>query len=171
MSSKERIEFITVSLETCSFIEQAQRFEKHDFVAKLLKILPLIYLKASLLEMPERNYEELPERFVSEYDYERIRLSLVDLLQADDDFLTVYNPDMQLSETPVYATVSELIADIYQELKDYVMCCQFNEEEVQNDALWVCLTGFTEHWGLKLLSAMQALHVVHCNGGDDDFEA
>ena len=158
---KERIEFITVSLETCSFIEQVSNYEKKDFISKLLKILPLIYLKASLLKLPKCNFEETPERFVTEYDYERIHLSVAELLEASDDFLTVYTSDMQLSETPVYITVSELLADVYQEIKDYVLCCQYNDEEVQNDALNVCLSGFYEHWGQKLLSVMQALHNVY----------
>lgn len=164
---KERVEFITVSLETCSFIEQVSNYEKKDFISKLLKILPLIYLKTSLLKIPKCNFEESPERFVTEYDYERVRLSVAELLGASDDFLTVYAPEIHLSETPVYATVSELLADVYQELKDYVLCCQYNDEMVQNDALNICLTGFSEHWGQKLLSIMQALHKVYYNAGDD----
>ena len=167
---KERVEFITVSLETCSFIEQVSNYEKKDFISKLLKILPLIYLKTSLLKIPKCNFEESPERFVTEYDYERVRLSVAELLGSSDDFLTVYTPEMQLSETPVYITVSELLADVYQELKDYVLCCQYNDESVQNDALNVCLTGFSEHWGQKLLSVMQALHKVYYNA-DDDLES
>lgn len=160
---KEQIEFITIALETCSFMEQAQSFEKRDFVAKSLKLLPLLYLKASLLEVPERVYDEDPERFVSEYDYEGVRLALSEYLASLDDFLTVYDQDMQLSDTPVYATVSENMADIYQELKDYVLCCQYNTEEVQSDALNICLIAFKEHWGQKLLSVMQALHAVLYN--------
>ncbi|MBQ7388242.1 MAG: DUF5063 domain-containing protein [Paludibacteraceae bacterium] len=167
MQLKERVEFITVSLETCSFIEQAANYEKKDFISKLLKILPLVYLKTSLLKTTEFNYEETPERFVTEYDYERIRLSVAELLGSSDDFLTIYTPDMQLSETPLYITVSELLADVYQELKDYVLCCQYNDEDVQSDALNICLTGFYEHWGQKLLSIMQALHKAYYNGDDD----
>lgn len=164
MSEKENLEFLTVAVETCSYLEQAADRQPKDFVATLLKILPLLYLKTTLIELPERYYEEEPERFVSELDYDTLRMGIFSVLGEHDGFLNTFDADMQLSETAVFASISELLSDVYQELKDYVLCCQYGNENVRNDALNVCIKAFSEHWGQKLLNALQALHMLFYSG-------
>lgn len=157
MPSKAQIEFITVAVETCSFLEQAAEFEKEDFSSRILKLFPLIYLKFKLLETT-KSPEFEAQRFVTEFDYERIRCSIFEILQEKDDFLDVNTEAMQLSESPILTSVSEMIADVYQELKDYVLACQFGDEQAMENAFLVCAEGFKEHWGEKLLKILLALH-------------
>ena len=45
--SKNIIEFVTVSAEYCAFIERVPELEKEEFLDKIIKILPLLYLKAT----------------------------------------------------------------------------------------------------------------------------
>ena len=45
---KNSIEFVTVAAEYCAFIERVRGAERKVFVDTALKILPLLYLKASL---------------------------------------------------------------------------------------------------------------------------
>ena len=47
--SKEVIEFVTVAKEFCGYLESAQEEERNDFLSKVQKFIPLIYLKGSLL--------------------------------------------------------------------------------------------------------------------------
>ena len=75
--SKKVIEFVTVAAETCLFLEHANEFTKTDFVQKLVKLLPLLYMNASLLDIPDPVFEEIPERFVNEEDYHRHYIYLV----------------------------------------------------------------------------------------------
>ncbi len=154
------IEFVTVAAETCLFWERIPEFSPKEFVDKSIKILPLLYLKASLLEIPERELDEIPERFVTEDDYQILREELAHLLGKDDSYLDAFHPDMAFSDTPIAAFISENIADIYQELKDFAVSYRLAQEELMNDALVVCLETFGEHWGRKLLSALQALHAI-----------
>ena len=70
---------------------------------------------------------------------------------------------MQYSDTPVATTVSENLADVYQEIKNLAGNYQTGETELMNDALADCMTAFREHWGQKALSALQALHAIMCN--------
>ena len=44
---KNVIEFVTVAAEFCAFLERAERMKRSTFVDTSLKILPLLYLKAS----------------------------------------------------------------------------------------------------------------------------
>ena len=163
--SKKVIEFVTVAAETCLFLEHANEFTKTDFVQKSIKILPLLYLDASLLDIPDPVFEEIPERFVNEEDYQYVHELVEQLLGSDDSYLEVFHPDMALSDTPIAAFVSENLADIYQELKDFAANYQLGDIDIMNDALVACLEAFGEHWGQKLLNALKALHAVRFSEG------
>ena len=163
--SKKVIEFVTVAAETCLFLEHTGEFSKTDFVEKIVKILPLLYLNASLTDIPEAVYEDIPERFVNEDDYQFVHQQVEQLLGSDDSYLEVFHPDMALSDTPIAAFVSENLADIYQELKDFAANYQLGDIDIMNDALVACLDAFGEHWGQKLLNALRALHAVRFSDG------
>ena len=45
---KNTVEFVTVAAEYCGFLERARDMKRYDFVDTALKILPLLYLKATL---------------------------------------------------------------------------------------------------------------------------
>ncbi len=154
------IEFVTVTAETCLFLENISEQSREDFIRTSVKILPLLYLKASVLEMPEPVFDDVPERYVTIEDYNFVKEQLENLLGADDSYLEVFHPDMSLSDTPIAAFVSENLADVYQELKDFAACYQTIETDIMNDALVVCLQAFEEHWGRKLLNALRALHAI-----------
>ena len=147
------------------FLEHTSEFSKTDFVEKIVKILPLLYLNASLTDIPESVYEDIPERFVNEEDYQYVRQQVEQLLSSDDSYLEVFHPDMALSDTPIAAFVSENMADIYQELKDFAANYQLGDIDIMNDALVACLDAFGEHWGQKLLNALRALHAVRFSDG------
>jgi hypothetical protein len=163
--SKNVIEFVTVAAETCLFLEHAAEFPRTDFIQKSIKILPLLYLNASLVDIPQPVYEDAPEKFVTEDDYQFVREQIEGLLGADDSYLEVFHPDMAISDTPIAAFVSENLADIYQELKDFAASYQLGDIDIMNDALVACLEAFGEHWGQKSLNALRALHALRFSDG------
>jgi len=173
--SKNVIEFVTVAAETCLFLEHAAELPRTDFVQKSIKLLPLLYLDASLLEIPETVFDDAPEKFVNEDDYQFVREQVEQLLGVDDSYLEVFHPDMAISDTPIAAFVSENLADIYQELKDFAASYQLGDIDIMNDALAACLEAFGEHWGQKLLNALRALHALRFSDGfgveEDDSSA
>lgn len=156
----EAIEFITVVAETCLFLEHVAQFEAEEFVDKTLKILPLLYLKASLLPPAERELDGYVEQFVTEDDYNFVCEQIKNVLGESDAFLDVYHPDMQYSETPIICFVSECLADVYQEIKDLAANYQVGETPIMNDAIVNCSEAFREHWGQKVLNVTRALHNV-----------
>ena len=154
------IEFVTVAVQVCLFLEHTAEYEKSDFIDKILCLLPLLYIKARLLKKPEQELDGYPERFVTEESYESIRQSVTYLLGTDDVYLEVYMEDMRYSDTPITAYISENLADIYQELKDLAYNYQTADERVMNDALLMCLESFEQHWGQKLLNILRPLHAM-----------
>jgi hypothetical protein len=159
------IEFTTVAAEVCRFLEYGDGYGMRIFVDKALKFLPLLYLKAQMIDIPERLSDFEPERFVTEDDYVFVKQKTAQWLGTNDVYLEVFHPDMERSDTPVVAFISENLADIYQEIKDFVSNYQTLDTDVMNDSLALCLEGFAEHWGQKLLNALRALHCLRY--GDD----
>ena len=141
-----------------------------DSVDTALKILPLLYLKATLLPPCEPIGEDEPETFVTEEDYELIRRAIAGVLGAKDDYLEVFLPDMVYSDTPIKKCISEDLADIYQDLKDFISVFQLGLNETMNDSLVVCKEHFREFWGQRLVNTMRALHDVKYSPADDGEE-
>lgn len=169
LHTKENLEFITVAAEFCLFMEQARESDKQQFVSFAVKYLPLLYLKTTLINYKHEDYESEPDRVVTETDYEMIRETVASLLGMSDNYLEVFHPDMQYSDTPIAASISENLADIYQEIKDFLYNCQLGNDEVMEDARIYCLSAFRIHWGQKLLNALRALHqICYEESADDD---
>ena len=158
------IEFVTVAVQLCLYLEQVEGLDKSEFVEKMLCLLPLLYLKARLLPKATEELDGFPERFVSEQEYEDIRQKVAQCMGADDTYLEVFVEDMRYSDEPITAFVSENIADIYQEVKDLACNYQTRDEAVMNDALVNCIEAFEQHWGQKLLNVLRPLHAVTCEG-------
>ena len=156
------IEFLTVAVQLCLYLEQIEGQDKAEFIEKMLCLLPLLYLKARLLPKATEELDGFPERFVTEQEYEDIRQKVAQCMGADDTYLEVFVEDMRYSDEPITAFVSENIADIYQEIKDLACNYQTRDEAVMNDALVNCIEAFEQHWGQKLLNVLRPLHAVAC---------
>ena len=167
---KNVIEFVTVAAEFCAFLERAEHMKRKAFVDTSLKILPLLYLKASLLPKCETIGDEAPETYVTEEIYEILRINLAGLMGEKDDYLDVFVQDMVYSDQPIKKSISEDLADIYQDLKDFIGVFQLGLNETMNDSLVVCKEHFREFWGQRLVNTMRALHDVKYTPADDDEE-
>jgi hypothetical protein len=154
------IEFVTVAVQLCIYLEQLAEQEKRELVDKMLTLLPLLYLKARLVPRNEQEMDGYVEQFVTEEEYEDIRQTIAAKLGSDDTYLEVYVEDMRYSDEPITAFISENIADIYQEMKDLACNYQTQNESVMNDALVACLEAFDQHWGQKLLNVLRPLHAL-----------
>jgi len=166
--SRASIEFITVANEFCGFLDLQKEFTPKDFVDKATKLLPLLYLKASLLPRFEARMEEMPEKFLSEYDYNHLNNNIAEKLGEANDYLEVVHEDMQYSDTPIVMSLSESLADIYQDLKDTLTNFELASEDVMNDAMMVCQTNFETYWGQSLTNALKALHQVKYSDAFDE---
>ena len=167
---KNVIEFVTVAAEFCAFLERAESMKRSDFVDTSLKILPLLYLKASLLPPCERLGEEELETYVTEEVYEILRLNLAELMSEKDDYLDVFVEDMVYSDQPIKKCISEDLADIYQDIRDFIFVFQLGLNETMNDSLALCQENFGLLWGQKLVNTLRALHDVkyHQEEGEEE---
>lgn len=166
--SKNVIELITVANEFCSFVERSDEMESSDFLSRLQKILPLLYLKASLLPEFESQSEEDLEKYVTEVEYNLIQQKILRHTGAGDDYQEVFLPGMQFSESSLTASISENMADIYQDMKDLVMSFRTLDEEVMELALSESQNNFSQFWGQKLVNCLRAVHNLIYSETNDD---
>ena len=158
--SQNVIDFVTVSSEYCSFVENANRFSKADFLDKTRKLLPLLYLKGSLLSKMESIFDDGNEHFVTEEDWSFVQGLIKRKLGSNDEYRDVYDPLTHEQIEQSTGSISDNLADLYQELKNFITLYNVGTEEIMNDAVWECQLNFEEFWGQKLLSALKAVHVV-----------
>lgn len=166
--SQNITEFVTVSGEYCTFVENTLRFSKKDFLEKCAKLLPLIYLKTSLLPRFDSIFDDDNEKFVSEEEWEIIHEVVQKKLGLHDEYREVFDPLTHEQLEQSTASISDNLADIYQDLKNFITLYNIGTEEMMNDALWECQLNFEEFWGQKLLNALKAIHNVYY--GDDSLE-
>ena len=55
------------------------------------------------------------------------------------------------------------LADIYQDIKDFIFIFQLGLNETMNDSLVICKENFGNIWGQKLVNTLRALHDVKYN--------
>ncbi len=168
--SKNVLEFVTVANEYCTFAENVTQYSKSDFIQVSIKLLPLLYLKTSMLPTVERVLDEPLDITVDEFIYTDIKDNIANTLTSHDDYLEVFNEDFQRSETPVIAYISEDMADIYQDIKNFTTSYRIGVEDIMNDALYEVNEQFKLYWGQKLLNALRALHNVYYSGDSLDDE-
>lgn len=169
--SHNTVEFVTVAAEFCAYMEQSEGRPCREFVDTVLKLLPLLYLKASLLEAVEAMDDFYPEEFVSEHDYEFVRQTVAAIMGDKDDFLDLgHDDEVRFSDEPVMKTISEELADIYQPVRNFVETYRLGFEPNMAEALAMVREQFELYWGQRLVDAMRELHRIKCrpDEGDED---
>ncbi len=157
---KDVLEFVTVANEYSKFIEQSENIKLNEFIDKAHKLLALLYLKATILPEFDSKFENLNQRFISEQDYNFIRKKILKKLGQYDSYEEVFTPLREESDEAVGASISEDMADMYQDIKDFILLYEIGTEDVMYEAIWECRQAFKTFWGQRLTNALRALHFL-----------
>jgi hypothetical protein len=153
--SKQVLEMITLAHEYCLFFEKAEQYSDRDILNYFQKIAPLMYLKGSLLPADTEPEPEYMERFVTEEQWEAIFKSLREKLQQSDTFyIHDHNYDT------LKASLSENMADIYQDMKDFVMLYQKAPIQSKTCAVAELQQLYENHWGITVIQSLSAVHSI-----------
>lgn len=168
----------------CNAVETAGEYEKREFVASMLQLLPKLYIEfndivpcrpnpdneeeaedGSFDEFSMINLEEecMPGYYGSYVDedyYENIRRHIGNLLGPDDTFLETFEEDMKYSDTPIAASVSECLADIFQSLYNFIAVVKESDGDELEGAYRVCHEDFVEYWSQTLCNVLRALNNI-----------
>jgi hypothetical protein len=156
VKSRQVMEMITVANEFCLCIEDIERFDREYVLDYLQRVLPLLYLKGTLLPSVEPNDETDNERYVIEETWEYI-FNLTKNLFGDDNSYYFWNPEL-LEATE--SMVSENLADMYQDLKDFVFLFSKPSYYAKVNSVHMCREMFILRWGKSLPLLIHHLHGI-----------
>lgn len=165
--SREVIEFVTVAKEFCDFVETIPDMERKDVAQRLQKFIPLIYLKGSLLPAAECDETGMAEDHVTEEQYNDLYAGLHAKFGQYDEYLEVFDDNMQYSEAPVVNSIAEKVCDIYQDLKNFTLSYRCGIPEVIEGALWELNNSFELYWGKACAGVLRAVHQAVYRMKDD----
>ena len=154
------IELLKIANEYCIFLENHEKTTKEDLIVFIQKIMPIMYLKGSLLPAVEVDDPSVAERFVTEEQWENLFNEYRNKLFDIDEFW-ILNYDSPDKDTPVKASLSELLMDIYQDMKDFVLLYQKPARASKQNAVKDIKYLFETHWGGKTLQINQWVHSLN----------
>lgn len=153
--------FIALSNEYCQALESARESERIPFVENMLRLLPRIYISATDLQLNQFLAEDAYlEGRLDEDFYDSVRRSVENLLGPDDTYLEVFEEDMKYSDTPIAASVSEGLADIFQVMYNLLDAIRDMPEEVVLSALVAVKDDFESYWSRVLCNVLRALNHI-----------
>lgn len=163
-AQRKLIAVTALSADYCRTLENCGDFETDDFVARMLNLLPRLYLAFTDV-VPEDNLDfdsedVYFETYVDEDFYESIRRKAELLLGPDDTFLETFEENMKYSDTPIAASISECLADIFQPLFNFISVVKDTEGEKIEEAYRECRENFTGYWAQTLCNVMRALNYL-----------
>jgi hypothetical protein len=158
--SKYTEDFVRIALEFCVLVEKTRPEEKSAFVENMLKVLPLLYLKISVIPPVEEFYDSNLENKVSEKLYSKTESNLSEVLGEDNLYLETFHPDINLSDSPVAVKISENLTDIYQDIGNFIRIFKNGHRETMNDSLVQCIENFKKYWGQRLVNTLRSLHQI-----------
>ena len=157
--SKKVLEMLTVANEYCLYLENTEKHKREDFLEYLQKLIPIIYLKSSLLPEVEVTDDSGTEHFVTEEQWETLFNLLRSKFGDDDLYYTLDLHDRNNSD-PVKASISEGLADIYQDMKDFVLLYQKPLIISKENAVHDCKDLFAKRTGYRLVEVHRAIHYI-----------
>ena len=161
--SPNELAFIALTNEYCQAIEALpQNYDRKAFVASMLKLLPRIYISANDLSICSMTDAYISST-LDETSYDQVRETIAQVMADEDVYLEVFLDDMKYSDTPISATVSENLADLYQEFFNLIQAVQYATSDDQSDLIGLCYENFTDYWGQTLCNVLRALHTVRYN--------
>jgi len=153
--SENVLGFTLLATEYCKILDGVALLSQKEFIDKMHRLLPLIYLKAIILPDTEPEMPEMIDKVVTQEEWEAVCTTLEKKMDGVDEYIEVLD---SLKNDGQMNALSEGFSDIYQDLKDYVSLYNMGTVEIMNDAIWECKNNFKEYWGQRLVNILRVLH-------------
>ncbi len=165
LTSRQVLEMITLANEYCLFFEDAEKYSKEEIFSYFQKMAPLLYLKGAVLPAGIEPDPEFFERFVTEEQWENIFKSLREKF-GEDDIYYIHDHNYDTEEV----SLSDNMADIYQDMKDFIMLYQKAPMQSKACAVAELQKLFENHWGVRAIQALENIHgKIYLDSIDPEF--
>lgn len=157
--SRDVLDFVTVATEYVTLMDSLFEYSQKKFIGYTLKLLPLLYMKAQVLPDFEIEEPETLEKFVSEEEWNKVKLQLEQKMGE----LDTYKESMGRFEPNEENSLSENFADIYQDIKDFTSLYSTSVDELMHDAVAEAKRTFRDYWGQRLVNLLRIMHYYYHN--------
>lgn len=155
------IAFVGLCNEYCMALENCSETERDEFIRSMIRILPRIYIMATDLQINLVDEDDAYiDNALDEDYYESVRRNIESLTAEDDIYLEVFEEDMKYSDTPVSASISEGLADIFQVLYNFLATIKDSTDETTALALVSVRDDFKSYWSFTLCNTLRALNAI-----------
>jgi hypothetical protein len=169
--SSEMVAFVKAANHCCTFLEELNGTEGRAFITEAVRQLSAVYHSFLFTGESEPVLDSQVEATVTEQDWSALFQKISMILGPYNDTLRMADEGEFDRSELVKHTISEDLADLYQDLRDFTSVYSLGMEDLMNDAAWELKVRFAEQWGAKLLRALNALHVLYVKGVDPTEEA
>ncbi len=160
--SPNQLAFLALANEYCVALEHVGEVEPYEFTDLMLRLLPRLYMSATDLQADSFVEEFLPAA-LDEDSYDNVRRSIAMLYGEDDTYLEVFEQDMKYSDTPIATTISEGLADIFQELYNLVEAAKDAPSDLIDQYLCAVRDDFASFWSQTLCNTLRPLNSLKYN--------
>lgn len=147
--------------EYCNTVDSvAETWSASDFTRRVLGLLPRIYI--TVLSLPEAPEEA--EDFtgtLEEEEYAAVSASLARLFGEHDTYLETVHEDMKYSDTPIAASLSEQLADLYQSFYDFTAIVRELPADSISATVAEMRLRFRDYWSEPLCNALKVLNYLY----------
>lgn len=158
------LSFLALCNEYCAAVENASQAEdSHEFAGTMLRLLPRIYISASDLTEEVGMDEVYIDPALEEDYYESVRRNMESVLGEGDGYLDTFQEDMKYSDTPIGASISENLADLFQVFYNLLETVREAPAELASGAIAAVREEFPYSWSGTLCNALRALNHLYYN--------
>lgn len=162
--SRGEIALVALCHEYCTFIgsDEAEG-ELSEVVRRLLGLLPRIYITAFDIPFMPEDAEDIAQS-LDEEQYTVVASRLARIFGEHDTYLDTFHEDMKYSETPLAASVSEGLADLYQDFYDFTSTVRDLPADSISGVVTEMCARFREYWSETLCNALRVLNFIYAKG-------
>lgn len=158
------LNIVALATDYCGALEHAREIDKQmDFIIEILGYLPRLYWEFSDMVVEDvtsdLDYDYYPS-YVDEDFYDSVRRNVEAVMGEDDVFLETFEEDMKYSDTPIAASISECLADIFQPLYNFISIVRESNGEQIMGAYSECRENFVSYWAQTLCNVLRALNNI-----------
>ncbi|NLA48654.1 MAG: DUF5063 domain-containing protein, partial [Bacteroidales bacterium] len=115
--SRNVLEFVAAANEFCKYAERSSEIKGGELLRIFQRLLPYLYIRASLLPSLEPVFEDGNEKFVTESDWNIIHDSLKKQFGNTDLYPDISDAGPEGPEAIAESSISENLSDMYQDIK------------------------------------------------------
>lgn len=158
--SEEVLNFVRNCKKFTDMLEREDADRRKESILELLGILPALYSSMIRLRPESPVYTMPAEKFVTEEKWASVYRYVAGIMGSQNEYLDLPGDDEYDRLDIISRELSEDLADIYQDVKDFTEVFRYGSEEIMSEALWECRSAFENYWGEKSLRASLNLHKI-----------